>query len=548
MRRSPLTLLAAAALTGLTGACGDSYPTLKQAPIDGPPLTVPPVAEDRLPSDPAVCAPSDTCEDGDPCTENRCLDGACVALPIPTGACCEAEVLFSEAFDDGAAAAVTLSAPVGGAGWHVLDHRAASPPGSLYFGDPESMSYDTGARVSGTATLPPLDLPADRESHLTMRLMALVEPNATFDRVWIEADVLDGETVSQTVELLRKASLPAEAKDSFALVDVSLTELAGQRIQIRIAFDSMDHLNNAFEGVWVDDIAVQATCPLLGACLEDADCDDGDPCTADACSPEGCVTGDLCGPEDPVLEPCAGPDAPADCCTSDADCEDGDPATVDTCEGATCVVTLNPDACLSDADCDDGEACTTDTCNAGLCEHEGASSGECCVAGDQLIANFDTGKLQGIYVTDNLETGVFWTPDKTRATSGNYSLYMGDPVPQTYARGVRVKASATTPVLTLPKGGSTRLTFDLFKVTRQAKNYDVLQVFVLRDGALLPAWTSKSLTNGVTGDRFEAIEVPLDAYAGQQIQLRFVFDSVDAATAPLEGTYVDGLQLGTVCD
>ena len=150
-------------------------------------------------------------------------------------------------------------------------------------------------------------------------------------------------------------------------------------------------------------------------------------------------------------------------------------------------------------------------------------------------------------MTDNLETGVFWRPDPTRSTSGAFSLYCGDPVAQTYGVGERVKSSATTPIITLPAGGQTRLRFDLFMITRPDTQLDVFQVFVLRDGALTSVWSSKVFATGNTLG-FLPIDVDLSSYAAQSIQLRFVFDSVDGQALGLEGTYLDSLRLETTCD
>lgn len=267
-----------------------------------------------------------------------------------------------------------------------------------------------------------------------------------------------------------------------------------------------------------------------------------------------CSDGSICasepGGDDPVAlgdDPCAAADAPADCCTSDADCDDGDPQTVNVCEGASCVATLNPDTCVTDADCADSDACTVTTCDSGLCSFTGAFSLDCCTPDERALATFDAGTLSSLFVTDNLETGVFWTPDKTRHTTGAFSLYCGDPVTQTYAAPERVKSSATTPVLEVPSGGRSVARLDLFKATRPKAELDVFQVLVLRDGALLSAWSSKRFpTAGSAG--FETIDVPLDAYAGQAIQLRFVFDSVTRAVEPFEGVYMDTVRLVTTCD
>ncbi len=261
--------------------------------------------------------------------------------------------------------------------------------------------------------------------------------------------------------------------------------------------------------------------------------------------------GDVCGDDAELCEPspCSLIGAPEDCCVEDADCDDGDPRTLDVCEGASCVHHKNPDACLTDADCNDDEPCTTDRCEAdAVCSHIGDASTGCCEAAEKVIADFDKESLQGLYVTDNFETGLFWRTDRTRATSGEFGLYCGDPVSQTYSNDSRVKSSATTRILEIPKGGDTVLEFDLYKATRVGKYLDVFQVLALRDGALFPLWSSKSFGDGTTAGAWERIKVPLSEFAGQSLQVRFVFDSFDAPDAPFEGTYLDTIELVTGCN
>ena len=614
--------IAVALLAAGSSGCCDNVPGPQVSGIH-PPDSVP--AEDlaiaSAPTGDGACQTSVACEDGDPCTEDRCVAGACISMPIPGGTCCEDVAVYLEDFD-GYGLAMGLDPPWGAVGWTLSEQRATSPPSSLYFGDPGTLSYGNGMPVKGTAKTPSFKLPADREAMLTFRVFALIEPDLEYDVFRVEADMLDaGLNVVDTFPIMGKADLPPQAYTGFALVDLPMSELAGQRVRLRLMFDTLDQLNNDYEGLYVDDLEVRGACPLMTPCASDAACDDADPCTADACSDAGCVHGDLCGGSDPgdgsttgVLgdetasegtanpdgtdttglgtgddtgaggdtgaagdagaaddtsagggdtssggggngdgggdpaDPCLAPDALTDCCTSDAECEDGNPLTLDVCEGASCVATLNPDGCLTDADCDDGLGCTVDSCAAGsqVCSHTGGFGASCCTPGSLPIADFDAGTLQGVYVTDNLETGVFWTADKTRSLSGDYSLYCGDPIDQTYAIGERVKSSATTPVLQIPAGGHTSLVLELYKDTRTAADYDVFQVLVLRDGALQPAWTSKVLP-GATTLGWSTIVVGLEAYAGQQIQLRFVFDSVNGTELPYEGVYIDTLRVDTTC-
>ena len=113
--------------------------------------------------------------------------------------------------------------------------------------------------------------------------------------------------------------------------------------------------------------------------------------------------------------------------------------------------------------------------------------------------------------------------------------------------GVRVKSSATTPPIEVPVGGTTTLRLDVRKVTRVNPNVDVFEVLVLREGALTQLFSTKNLEQGGVSESFEALDVSLESFAGQTIQLRFVFDSVNAPGVSLDGVTMDSLELATEC-
>ncbi len=81
-------------------------------------------------------------------------------------------------------------------------------------------------------------------------------------------------------------------------------------------------------------IGVILTPRQLPECTVDADCDDRNPCTTDACDP-----------------------ATGACVNTAVDCDDRNPCTTDACDPAT-------GACVNTAvDCDDQNPCTTDACD-----------------------------------------------------------------------------------------------------------------------------------------------------------------------------------------
>ena len=124
-----------------------------------------------------------------------------------------------------------------------------------------------------------------------------------------------------------------------------------------------------------------------GLC-EGVDCDDDNPCTSDICDPSN---GSCPNPDKDDGTRCVDGDQPGKCsgglCVgicADIDCDDGDPCTIDACdevsgactnskatEGTGCEVDGIPGLCLSDVcvglcdgivDCSDGEECTEDRC------------------------------------------------------------------------------------------------------------------------------------------------------------------------------------------
>ena len=106
----------------------------------------------------------------------------------------------------------------------------------------------------------------------------------------------------------------------------------------------------------------------LPECLVDADCATEANCNIDHCVDLKCETQLFLTSQY------------AACCNSDADCDDDNPCTQDACAGdgisARCAHTYlanvdasNGQCCISAADCDDDNNGTSDTCEDGLCVH-----------------------------------------------------------------------------------------------------------------------------------------------------------------------------------
>ena len=188
-----------------------------------------------------------------------------------------------------------------------------------------------------------------------------------------DAETVDGVVVSQCVS---EAGTCACTATSVALalwtpcvVENEAGACAGKRVCTADGLSDCDagvpgaELCNGLD----DDCDGEADEPDLVDGQYVALCDDGNPCTNDACDPEvGCTYTLNAAPCDDG-NPCTTGDHCQDgSCSSDglADCDDQDPCTTDLCEPTTggCVHSLN------EGPCDDGDLCTTgDHCALGDC-------------------------------------------------------------------------------------------------------------------------------------------------------------------------------------
>jgi hypothetical protein len=107
-----------------------------------------------------------------------------------------------------------------------------------------------------------------------------------------------------------------------------------------------------------------------GVCIEDGECEDGNPCTVHVCTEAGCQpAGFAAGVECDDADPCTVEDQcleDGQCAGEAKECDDANLCTLDGCDAGSgdCTHANAPDGIL----CDDGLACTlNDTCQAGLC-------------------------------------------------------------------------------------------------------------------------------------------------------------------------------------
>ena len=275
------------------------------------------------------------CNDGDACTKaDACAKGSCSGAALAAGACDD----DNPCTDDGCKADSGCT------------HKANAA--SCDDGDP----CTTGEACKDSQCVPAQVLPC--------------ECSATQDCAAKDNDDLcDGALICD------KSSLPWRCKiDPLTVVTCDTKEDGACEVtQCLPATGKCKQLDKADEASCSpgDDACVGGKC-VFGICIptgKSPDCDDGNTCTADQCSPaSGCAN---------LAAPLVG-----------KACDDGDACTA----GAACVA----GSCAGGKElaCDDGNACTVDVClsqqgcshKSGLLEGKKCDDGDACSAGDSCVA------------------------------------------------------------------------------------------------------------------------------------------------------------------
>jgi len=296
------------------------------------------------------CEEDAECDDGDDlCTEDLCVGGFCEYVPSGAAGCCEPK-LFYDGFEAGQGGwEIDNASPT--IGWHITTVEAAVGGHSLAFSDATGGSY--GASNSGSALSPAVDLPSQPGLSLAFNL-------------WYE--VVIGDSLSVTVMTDEGETTLAQYSGATPLwqgVTLPLGQFSGQTVQIRFDFQSGWAADGA--GVFIDELRLSQGC-----CDADDECDDGNPCTEDACpGPQS-----LCAhvPIPGCCAPSCGDAVCGDdgCGGSCGSCPDGIP-----CNNGQCTYPCGDGECGAGEDsCDCPADCPDDPNSCSPCECDGAG-GNC---------------------------------------------------------------------------------------------------------------------------------------------------------------------------
>ena len=337
-------------------------------------------------------------------------------------------VFVATGFETGGAGGIQAQNLSGSsATWSVIEGRAASGTHSLYFGDPDLMSYGVDDHAWARATMGPYAIPASTSINVSFSLWLDTEETKGYD--FLRVVVLHGNDA--VTEVWHSDILEGTTHGAFLPVTLTIDGFSEKEVRIAFEFDSVDDIINNYEGAYVDDVRVATgccgtaldcedsdpctthACPALGSscentalqgcCTVSADCDDGDQCTEDLCgevggSCEHVPIAECCGVAADCDDgnPCTEDSCPENgglclhvvlCCAQDKECGDDDDCTVDTCQGGVCV--YDDTCCKSDSMCNDGDFCTNDFCVDGDCQYEPANFPGCC----ETNADCDDGDL-----------------------------------------------------------------------------------------------------------------------------------------------------------
>lgn len=601
------------------GASSSSGSDTAQPPVDAG--TTGPVKIDKYSEHSAKCTADADC--AIPCGKGQCSQGKCAFIPFENTCLVELkddkvgcygdgmdgnvakclrcntkvsqESLTSVAtllsLDDDTDGMATDDVSKGGILWTLSDSRSVSGGTSLYFGDPKSKVYANDKHVKATTTTPKMAIPkfANAKPEVAFWLWLSTEESKGYDYLKVEIVGADGKAE----QVWHSDSIGGTTHGIWKSITLDAAKWQGADVQVRFTFDSIDTFVNAFEGAYIDDIAVRTGC-----CGSVSDCNDGNACSTDTCAPVGTEPNPVCTY-----------DVKKACCNSAADCDDGKSCTLDICsgKGGTCSHSAKPGCCNNAADCDDKDSCTIDHCpKAGAqCQHTntcckgdgecnsedpclvgGCNAGECvyasiCCNNDVDCDDFNNCTLDAcdadnkcahtpskapgccspVPWADDFEVDISaWKPDPAKnnfvwhhekpkdaakVKSGAGVLKFGIPgKPYTGISSTTNYTYILSPMIELPANQDATLKVDVLVDSAGSASYNRVQFYSMYQGK---SYYLGFISNSQKG--WQTFTKDLSHYAGTKFQLRMYGRIGGFGSSPASGTglYVDNLRFETGC-
>jgi subtilisin-like proprotein convertase family protein len=135
--------------------------------------------------------------------------------------------------------------------WHVTGNRSASAPNSVWYADPATGAYDTGAANSGSLTRS-----VCLDGYFALSFDYFLENECAegdvcpWDKLTVEVSTDGGASWDTLVDL------PVSSLD-FTHEAVSLAAYSGSCVDVRFHFNTGDDVGNSFEGAYVDNVVIE---------------------------------------------------------------------------------------------------------------------------------------------------------------------------------------------------------------------------------------------------------------------------------------------------
>jgi hypothetical protein len=211
---------------------------------------------------------SNKCLVGQKCYANGDKEGgpnclACSYATTPSGwsAAAAGTTVNNYGFEDGKApTGWSLTGTAGTTvGWNVSSLRPASGSYSLYYGDPSTKDFDTGAANAGSVKLPAVALAASKKAGLRFWLYMDTESGTSFDVLTVAVNGVVVWTKNGPDDF---PPVPGDliTMQTWQQIYIDLSTYAGQSIAISFDFDTTDSVANSTEGLYIDDIAIYYGC------------------------------------------------------------------------------------------------------------------------------------------------------------------------------------------------------------------------------------------------------------------------------------------------
>lgn len=152
--------------------------------------------------------------------------------------------------------------------WHqVRNQTGTEPPWNItysgnwswWYGQDSTGNYDTGSRTAGNLTSPPINLVDTLGAELSFRYWYETEQTMERDQRWLLFKV--GNKPWQEPGDPGAIQLDLRGERTWLEWRLNLSAYIGNIIRVRFHFDTMDSLNNAFQGWYIDDFLIEETIP-----------------------------------------------------------------------------------------------------------------------------------------------------------------------------------------------------------------------------------------------------------------------------------------------